>query len=181
MKKRPMKFGLGSSWGGYDDFHQWQANGRQIRPEHMRRKDSSWQLDVREMVLVEEGSGKETKLDVLKGSALDAQVVTKSDELKSLYNMLHSGKKEQRSKRYPGGHGGGEWSSKKSARPTRFAGHGSPFDDVPRVSTAYDSPPRTPPKQALFEEDTISMFRPSMMSDRSGPNPHLVFDRNRGL
>ncbi|KAL1876930.1 hypothetical protein Daus18300_002536 [Diaporthe australafricana] len=71
-------------------------------------------------------------------------------------------------------------SSKKSARPTRFAGHGSPFDDVPRVSTA-SSRPRTPPKQALFEEDTISLFRPSMMSDRSGPNPHLIFDRTRGM
>jgi hypothetical protein len=72
-------------------------------------------------------------------------------------------------------------SSKKSARPMRFAGHGNPFDDVPgpRVSTT-PSPPRTPPKQALFEEDTISLFRPSMMSDRSGPNPHLIFNRTPG-
>lgn len=69
-------------------------------------------------------------------------------------------------------------SSKRSSRPTRFAGHGSPFDDVPRLSSAT-SPPRTPPKQALFEEDTISLFRPSMMSDRSGPNPHLIFNRTR--
>ncbi|KAG8160565.1 hypothetical protein KVR01_010101 [Diaporthe batatas] len=68
--------------------------------------------------------------------------------------------------------------SKRSARPMRFAGHGSPFDDVPRASTA--SSPPTPPKQALFEEDTISLFRPSMMSDRSGPNPHLIFNRTHG-
>ncbi|POS69140.1 hypothetical protein DHEL01_v212466 [Diaporthe helianthi] len=56
-------------------------------------------------------------------------------------------------------------SSKKSARPMRYAraGHENPFDDVPRVSTT-SSPPRTPPKQALFDEDTMSLFRPSMIS-----------------
>lgn len=94
--ERPQGIGLG--WGGYDKFHQWQADGRQIDPRDVEPYD--WQFDVRGMVLVEEGSGKETNFDIEEGSALDCFIGhpqdgegTTENELKSLYAVLYPGHK----------------------------------------------------------------------------------------
>lgn len=109
--ERPQRIGLG--WGGYDKFHQWQANGRQIDLHDVESYD--WQFDVREMVLVEEGSGKETQIDIEEGSALDRFIGHPQDgegttehELKSLYAVLNPSHKLQK-KRCIGERGGGEW------------------------------------------------------------------------
>ncbi|POS70515.1 hypothetical protein DHEL01_v211089 [Diaporthe helianthi] len=105
IKKRPQDIGLG--WGGYDDFHQWQANGRKINPDDV--KDDQWQFDVRKMGVVEKGSGKETKFAVPKGSPLDLFIgVAQTGEgvstkdLKSLHRVLNPEKKVLKRRRSGG-------------------------------------------------------------------------------
>lgn len=117
IKKRPQNIGMG--WGGYDAFHQWQANGRKINPDDVKHRD--WEFDARKMVLVEESTGEETTFDVKEGSALERLIGqpqggegVSTGELKSLYAVLHpevndthkDRRKRQFQKRYPGGLGG---------------------------------------------------------------------------
>lgn len=111
IKKRPLDIGMG--WGGYDAFHQWQANGRRINPDDVEHRD--WEFDARKMVLVEESTGEETTFDVKEGSALDRLIGQPQDgegsssgELRSLYTVLHPKERFQKRylKRYPGGLGG---------------------------------------------------------------------------
>lgn len=108
--KRPQ--GVGMGWGGYDDFHLWQAAGRKINPDDVEQRD--WQFDVRKMVFVEEDTGKETTFEVEMGSAEECLIGQPQDgegvlpgELKSLYAVLHP--EERFQKRYTGKRRGGEY------------------------------------------------------------------------
>lgn len=113
IKKRPQ--GVGMGWGGYDAFHQWQANGRKINPDDVEQRD--WQFDAHEMVVVEEGTGKKTTFDVEEGSALERLIGQQQEgegalpgELKSLHAVLHPKERfQKRHKRYTGEGMGGDY------------------------------------------------------------------------
>lgn len=75
---------------------------------------------------------------------------------------------------------------KTTARPTRYVGHGDPHGGDRRggpaaAAAAHRDPARTSTEKALVEEQrfSVSVYRPSMMSDRSSRFTPMSFELPR--
>ncbi|KAF4490401.1 hypothetical protein FAGAP_10828 [Fusarium agapanthi] len=78
--------GVGAGWGGYDEFYDWQSNGRAIKKEWVREGDPSWRNKT---VAPLKFTGEDGKVEIVPYSdAAAARIQERTSELRTLHEKL---------------------------------------------------------------------------------------------
>ncbi|KAH7154272.1 hypothetical protein DER46DRAFT_394097 [Fusarium sp. MPI-SDFR-AT-0072] len=78
--------GVGAGWGGYDEFYEWQANGRAINKDWVKQDDPDWRnKTTAPLTAVDEDEQEEV---VHYSDALVKRIQERTSELKTLHEKL---------------------------------------------------------------------------------------------